>query len=310
MIPSPATLTSRLGATRYLKPVLSGAAVLLGITMAFACIETVGVNQIGLKFKKAGSARGLNNLNVVSGYVFINPLMETIVTYPRQQINYTWTAGADGMGDESFTFNTADQVRLNADVNVGIQVIAERAPEIYVRFGPSVAPIVHGYIHSVVRDTITRSASQFTTDQILGSARARFEDTVEKGVQETLSAAGFELRNLGFVGEIRPPKQISEAINLKFQAQQDAIRAENKVAQSKAEAQQRVAKAQGDAQSILLTAKAQAEANLILARSLTPNLIQSKYIERWDGKMPQYVGGQGTSTLMQLPAVTPSQKTP
>ena len=185
MIPSPATLTSRLGATRYLKPVLSGAALLLGITMAFACIETVGVNQIGLKFKKAGSARGLNNLNVVSGYVFINPLMETIVTYPRQQINYTWTAGADGMGDESFTFNTADQVRLNADVNVGIQVIAERAPEIYVRFGPSVAPIVHGYIHSVVRDTITRSASQFTTDQILGSARARFEDTVEKGVQET-----------------------------------------------------------------------------------------------------------------------------
>lgn len=282
------------------------AVALLGVVAVTTTLHTVRVNEIGLKFNKAGSVRGLSSLTVVSGYVLINPLTQEIVKFPRQQVNYTWTqtAGEGGGGDESFTFNTSDQVRLNADVNLGVQVIAEKAPQIYVRFGGNIENILHGWMHSIVRDAITRSASQFSTDQILGAGRAKFEDTVEKEVAAQLAPAGFELRNLGFVGEIRPPAQIAQAINQKFQAQQDAIRAQNKVVQSQAEAKQQVAAAQGEAESILVRARAQAAANKILAASLTPELVQAKQIEKWDGRLSTVSSAGSTSLLIDPKALS------
>ena len=50
-----------------------------------------------------------------------------------------------------------------------------------------------------------------------------------------------------------------------------------------------VAKAEGEAQATLVRAKAQAEANQLLQATLTPNLIQSKAIDKWNGTLPQVV---------------------
>ena len=52
-----------------------------------------------------------------------------------------------------------------------------------------------------------------------------------------------------------------------------------------------VAKAEGEAQSTLVRAKAQATANKLLQTTLSQSLIQSKAIDKWDGRLPQITGG-------------------
>ena len=278
------------------------------VSLLSTSIHVIGPGQIGLKFNKAGSSRGLSQTNVVSGYVLVNPVTTEIVTYPRAQQSYSWTKNASegSRGDESFTFNTADQVTLNGDVNFGYQIDPKSAPDIYIRFGPDVNIITHTYIRSVVRNAITRQASSYTAEQLLGKGRSAFEDASEKEVLEELTPSGFVVRNFSFIGELRAPEAVVQSINAKFSAQQAAIQAQNKVVQSKAEAQQEVARAQGEAQAILVRAEAQAKANKVLAASLTPELIQSKQIEKWNGTLPTVSGGSGSGFLINLPAKAPA----
>lgn len=47
-------------------------------------------------------------------------------------------------------------------------------------------------------------------------------------------------------------------------------------------------KAQGEAKELEIRAQAQADYNRKVAASLTPTLVQSKMIEKWDGKLPVY----------------------
>ncbi len=158
----------------------------------------------------------------------------------------------------------------------------------------------------MVRNAITRQASGYTAEQLLGKGRSAFEDASEKEVLEELTPSGFVVRNFSFIGELRAPEAVVQSINAKFSAQQAAIQAQNKVVQSKAEAQQEVARAQGEAQAILVRAEAQAKANKVLAASLTPELLQSKQIEKWDGTLPTVSGGSGSGFLINLPAKAPA----
>lgn len=60
----------------------------------------------------------------------------------------------------------------------------------------------------------------------------------------------------------------------------------------KAEAKQKkkVAVAEGDAQAKRIQADAEAYYNAQVASSLTPEMVQLKQVEKWDGKLPTYSG--------------------
>ena len=48
--------------------------------------------------------------------------------------------------------------------------------------------------------------------------------------------------------------------------------------------------AEGEAQATLTKAKAQAQANDLLSKSLTAELIQYQQLQRWDGRVPLFLG--------------------
>lgn len=293
----PASSPTRLPRT----PLLLGAVVLaLSAFGLMGSLRHIEPTQIGMKISRLGSSRGVARADVVSGYTLINPLATEIVTYPGTQVSYTWTKAAteESPTDESLNFNTSDSVQMNVDVNFAFQIDRLRAPDIYRRFGPDVRYITQTYMRNVIRDQLTRVGSRFTSDEILGAGRATLVDQVEKGIKARLTPDGFVIQNFS-VNQITPPDNIRQAINAKIEAAQLAFQAQNKVAQSRAEAEQEVAKARGDAQAILVRAQAQAQANRVLAQSLTPELVQNKVVEKWDGHQPQVVSGGGS--LIQLP---------
>jgi regulator of protease activity HflC (stomatin/prohibitin superfamily) len=58
----------------------------------------------------------------------------------------------------------------------------------------------------------------------------------------------------------------------------------------------KIAKAKAEAEAKKIAAEAEAEANRLLTQSLTDKVLESKFYEKWDGKLPQ-VMGEGSAIL-------------
>ena len=99
-------------------------------------------------------------------------------------------------------------------------------------------------------------------------------------------------------------ERVETSINAVIQATQRANEAEEAVRQSEAEAQQRIAEATGEAESLRIEAEARAEAIRIEAEALRQfgdAILMMRSIEKWDGVMPQFVGGNGAMPFITVP---------
>ena len=83
-------------------------------------------------------------------------------------------------------------------------------------------------------------------------------------------------------------KAFSDAIEAKQVAEQHANKAKNDLVRIQVEAQQEIVRAQAKAQAMQLQ-----------KTTITPELLQLKYIEKWDGHLPQYNLG-GATPLINL----------
>lgn len=95
----------------------------------------------------------------------------------------------------------------------------------------------------------------------------------------------------------------ARAIEAKVEANERALQAENEVRQARAEAEKKVAQARGDAESTRVRAQAEADAIRLRAQALReyPEILQLDLVQRWDGELPQVLGGdQGVDVLMDF----------
>lgn len=93
-----------------------------------------------------------------------------------------------------------------------------------------------------------------------------------------------------------------------IQAQRQA---EIVAAQAKGQGDAARERAKGEAEATRIRGEAESNYNLKVAASLTATLIQQRYLERWDGKLPQFsAGGSGTSApglLFNFPMPSPAK---
>lgn len=69
---------------------------------------------------------------------------------------------------------------------------------------------------------------------------------------------------------------------------QQSLKAENEVKKAEAEAKIAIAKAEGEAKAMRIKADAEAYYNRTISASLSTLIIQENFLEKWDGKLPQY----------------------
>ncbi len=77
-------------------------------------------------------------------------------------------------------------------------------------------------------------------------------------------------------------KTFNQAIEAKVTAEQHALAAKNKLAQVQFEAEQEIAKSEGKAKAM----KVEAE-----AMTSSPQILQLRALEKWDGVLPRMAGG-------------------
>jgi hypothetical protein len=125
------------GAARTLRRLaLLAAAAAAIVYLGCAATTRVDAGHVGIRVKLAGSDRGVQDMPIVTGWVFFNPLTEQIVIFPTSVQNVVWTQSPhEGKAyDESITFSSEEGVNVNADIGLSFHIDPSLAPRLYARF--------------------------------------------------------------------------------------------------------------------------------------------------------------------------------
>lgn len=156
-------------------------------------------------------------------------------------------------------------------------------------------------IDPAIQEAIKASTAQFTAEELIAK-RPVVRETMKQILQEKLDeisqhsilVEAFNIENFDFSAEF------NRAIEGKVTAEQEALMAKNVLEKIKYEAQQAVEKAKGEAEAKIQRATAEAEAIRIQSEALkeNPDILQLRWIERWDGKVPYFLGSGGETDLI------------
>jgi regulator of protease activity HflC (stomatin/prohibitin superfamily) len=307
------------GTARALRRVLMTAVVAVAVVY-LGCTTTTRVDagHVGIRVKLAGTDRGVQDMPVVTGWVFYNPLTEQLVLFPTSVQNVVWTQSShEGRAfDESITFSSSEGVNCSADIGLSFHIEPALAPRLYARFRLNdLEKLSDGYMRNTVREAFNDVASKLPVQDIYGAGKSKMLAEVTQKCRDVFGKDGIVIDQLTINGALRLPQNVMDAINRAMEATQKAIESKNRVAQVEAEATQAVTqahggaeaarqKAQGDADALLIRARAEAQANEIIRLSTTPAVLQYRALEHWDGKLPEYNAGQLPMLTFDLGKVT------
>lgn len=142
-------------------------------------------------------------------------------------------------------------------------------------------------IQPVVSNAVKAVVAHYNAEELVtkrDQVRMQIEDLIRSNLKPyhvNVDVAGVSITDFQFSPDY------ANAIEQKQVAQQRAQQAEYELQQAKVEAERQVAQAQG-----------QAEAQKLLQQTLTPQLIQQQAIQKWDGHLPNVVGGNGVMPMI------------
>lgn len=256
----------------------------LAIICMASCCTTIDSASVGIRFKKWSANTELKGgvEGTCHGWVWFNPITESIFEYPTyiQRVTY-----------EPFTVNPKDAAIFSMTPTLAYQIDESRATDIFIKYRKPVNELELGYIKTCIYEAYRTCANNYTSDELMAN-RAKFENEVRTRLDESMNQEGFIVRE--FTTKIDPPASLTEAINAKNEAVQNALKAENKVKEAEAEAKIEIAKAEGEAKALKIKGDGEAYYNRVVSQSLNSLLVQQYAIEKWDGKLPVYSGSNTT----------------
>ena len=203
-----------------------------------------------------------------------------------------------------------DLQAITSDVTVNYHLAAERSASMYQNVGKNYADTL---LQPAVQEVIKSVMAQYSAEQLI-SNRSAVSVAISDGLSEKVSNYGiivdeFNIVNFSFSAEFDAAieaKQVAEQNKIKAQTEKDkkvidaeAQAAEKRIA-AQAEAEAIRLKAEAEAEAIKLKAEAQAEANALLNNSLSKNVLYYQQLQKWDGKYPNMIAGDGSGIILDV----------
>lgn len=183
---------------------------------------------------------------------------------------------------------SSDAQTMDIQMTLQYQIRTDKVIDIAKQYGSLEA--LEARIQSIAIEKTKAVLSGYKAMDII-SNRAAMSPAVESAIKAAVGDEYFVdvttvvLTNIDF----------SDAFEL---AVEEKMIAEQKQLKAEYENQTKVAQAEADAQAKVVAAEAEAQANELLERSLTEKILQEMLIDKWDGKLPEVVAGDGSTSLM------------
>lgn len=230
----------------------------------FFPIVIIGTGERGVVFN---SISGIEDRVLNEGTHFRVPLLQSVTSISVK------TQKTDVKAEAA----SKDLQTVNTDIVVNWHLDAGKVNKTYQQIGDEVT-VRDRIIIPAVSEMVKAATAQLNVSEVL-SKRTQLKAEIDDLLRERLDKHGVILDDVSITNVNFSP-EFNRAIEQKQVAQQEAERAIFKAQE-----------ASQTAQSTINLAKGEAEANRLKRESLTPELLQLRAIEKWNGVMPQYTGG-------------------
>jgi regulator of protease activity HflC (stomatin/prohibitin superfamily) len=287
--------------------ILVGVVILLGIGGYFANTYNVSPGHAGLVINWSG---GLEDRVLSQGRHTVW-FWKKVIEYPiSKETVYLSKDGKEGDGtDQSFPTVTNEGKSITVDARYSYHMLPDKLPEIYNKYrGVPVATIEKGWIKTELQKSVRTVTSGYTVFELYGSKVPEINAKVRDDLAKSLEPDGIILDEFS-LGTIHADDSTLKSIQANVDAQLALQKLEMEQKQAEITAQTKRVAAQGEADAALIAAQGQAKANKELQQSITPELIQMKAIEKWNGQNSQVVsGGNGGGILVQVQSTDTTKK--
>lgn len=271
------------------------------IVLAISTTYKIGPGFAGVVYNVDG---GIEGETLGQGWHIVLP-WKSVTEYPvsTETVYYQdeKTSNKDEDINASVDANTKDGKKLNLNITYAYSMDQAKLPELFTKFrGQHYKDLEKGIMKNLMMNSIAEVTSQYNLLDVTGDKLPEVNAKIYEKFKNVLENDGIILETFTLVPN--PDEQTKEAIQKVLDSQNALV--QSKVEKERAEIEAETARvtAKGKADAALIEAEAQAKANQLLLQSLTPEVIQNKQIEKWDGKLPTYmVGNDGSTSLLINP---------
>lgn len=276
---------------KFLKTIILSLALVSGVATLTGC-ERVEPGEVGIKVNKLGDDKGVGEV-VGVGRVWTGWNTE-LYTFPTFKQMKTY--------DEPFSFQMSDGTAIGHKIGVAYRVDPAKVTTVFQAYRKGVDEITDTELRQQIADILNRLSSRMTTDKFIDGGKSDLLSAALTELQSKMDKVGIEVISLSWIEKPIYPDTVISSINAKVTANQTTLQRIQEVQQSKAEADKKIEEARGEAQSTMLKAQAEADAINLRGSALrnNPEVIKLNLIEKWDGKLPVYQGGNGPTSILDV----------
>ena len=225
--------------------------IVAGVITLFSSVRTIGTGQVGV-VTQYGRVTGRE---LGEGINLIMPWgLNSVTVYDIKIQKETITSASA----------SKDLQDVSAEIALNYQVERGSVGRMHQNVG---ATYVDKIVTPAINEVFKAASARYTASELI-TERGRLKTEAQKALAERLSPFGIKVSELSII-EFKFSANFSKAIEDKQVAQQNAERAKFN----------------------LEAAKTDAEAQKAQSETLTQEYLQKQAIEKWDGKMPTYMGG-------------------
>ncbi|WP_051910402.1 prohibitin family protein [Carnobacterium pleistocenium] len=196
--------------------------------------------------------------------------------------------------------STTDGKKLKMSVRYQMQVDKKKVLNIFKELGSqNVEDIQEGYLYNKLYKSSRDVVSGYTVLDIYGSKSGEASQKITDSFAKEVKEMGFIITDVT-LGTPEADAETQKSIDARVQASQENELKKTQIENAKLDSEQKRIVAEGEAAAGIIQAEGEAKANEILQQSISAELLQKEYIEKWDGKEP-LVKGEGTSAIINVP---------
>ena len=248
---------------------------LLAFILVLSCFKIIPEGHIGVKYQLGA----IVSSDLGAGPHLKIPFLQSIRTIDIREQVYEATTSAytrDTQTVESIQVKlnyVYDSSELSTIIRtIGIEIVENK--------------LIIPQVNSVLKNAI----GGFKAEELV-QGRSALQEQVENELRSQLAKNGITVTAFN-IESIDFEDAFEQAVRLKVEAEQQALRAQNETVLKEEEARQRVIAAEADAESQRIAAEAEAYAIELIQQQLksSPQYIQLKMVEKWNGEWPQVMG--------------------
>ena len=258
----------------------------------FGVFKTIPANHVGIVYSPFG---GTKTETLSEGFVVKKPFDKIYKISTEVQ---TTVVG-------NLTTQTSDAQYLISEIDIKYSVDEKDAYIVFKQF-KTLKNVSANLIVPTTQRVLEQITTKYNVIDILGEKRTDVYSELQVALTEELALYGIKFNSVT-INDMDAGEALEKAITDEAVAKKAVETAKQNLEKAKTEAQQKSVQAQAEqdaarieAETKIIEAEAEKKANDLLTQSLTDDILQKAWIDKWNGQMPQYYSGDGSGMSVIL----------